>query len=197
MARFGWKAGPEQYPPQELLEYAVAAEEAGFESIDISDHFHPWSEEGQACFSWTWLGAAAVRTSRIRLGTGLTCPILRYHPSVIAQAAATLGVMAPGRAFLSVGTGEALNEYSATGFWPGYDVRRAQLAEAITLIRRLWTGEPVTFEGSYFQTKKAKLYTRPEEPVPLFVSSLVPESAAFAGEFGDGLMTTGGKEPQH
>ena len=96
MLRLGWKAGTEQYPPGELLEYAVAAEQAGFDSIDVSDHFHPWSEKGQACFVWTWLGAAAAKTSKITLGTGVTCPILRYHPAIIAQAAATLGSEQPG-----------------------------------------------------------------------------------------------------
>lgn len=106
-AWIGWKAGPEQYPPQELLDYAVEAEAAGFKSIDASDHFHPWSEEGQAAFIWSWLGAVAARTRTIEFGAGLTCPILRYHPAIIAQAA-TLGVVAPGRFYLSVGTGEAL-----------------------------------------------------------------------------------------
>ena len=194
--RLGWKAGPEQYAPNELLDYAVAAERAGFDIIDVSDHFHPWDEAGQACFTWTWLGAAAVRTSRITLGTGLTCPILRYHPSVIAQAAATLGTMAPGRAYLSVGTGEALNEYAATGMWPGYVERQERLQEAIELIRQLWTGDEVTFKGRYYQTRKARLYTLPEQPIPLYVSSLVPGSADFAGMHGDGLLTVGGKEPQ-
>lgn len=102
--KFGWKAGTEQYPPQELLDYAVVAEEAGFDSIDASDHFHPWSERGQACFVWTWLGATAVKTTNIMLGTGVTCPILRYHPAIIAQAAATLACLVPGRAFLGIGT---------------------------------------------------------------------------------------------
>src|SRR5919206_1480568 len=129
----GWKAGTEQYDPAELLEYAIAAEESGFDSIEASDHFHPWSEKGQACFVWTWLGAVAAQTKRILLGTGVTCPTLRYHPAVIAQAAATLACMAPGRVFLGVGTGEALNEYSATGEWPEYNVRRAQMAEAVEL----------------------------------------------------------------
>lgn len=110
MLRLGWKAGPEQYPPGELLEYAVDAEQAGFDSIEVSDHFHPWSEEGEACFVWTWLGAAAVRTDSVGLGPGVTCPTLRYHPAIIAQASATLACFAPGRSFLCVGTGEALNE---------------------------------------------------------------------------------------
>src|SRR5436189_4653822 len=123
MLRLGWKAGTEQYPPDELLEYALAAEEAGFDAIDVSDHFHPWSERGQACFAWTWLGAAAAKTDRIILGTGVTCPILRYHPAIIAQAAATLACLAARRVFLGIGTGEALNEYSARGLWPAYETR--------------------------------------------------------------------------
>jgi len=191
--QLGWKAGPEQYPPMELLDYAIAAEQAGFDSLDVSDHFHPWSEDGQACFTWTWLGAAAVKTSKITLGTGLTCPLLRYEPAVIAQAAATLGVMAPDRAYLAVGTGEALNEYAATGVWPEYGERQAMLAEAITLIRALWSGDEVSFEGNYYETRKARLYTRPQRPIPLYVSSMVPNSAWFAGRHGDGLLTVGGQ----
>ncbi len=177
MLKLGWKAGPEQYQPKELLEYAIAAENAGFDSIDVSDHFHPWSESGQACFSWTWLGAAAVQTSKIVLGTGITCPILRYHPAIIAQASATLGVLAPDRAYLCVGTGEALNEYAATGEWPGYEERQAMLIEAINLIRSLWTGQETTFEGIYYHTRKAKLYTKPEKPIPLYVSTMWSQRA--------------------
>jgi coenzyme F420-dependent glucose-6-phosphate dehydrogenase len=196
MVQLGWKAGPEQFPPLELLDYAVAADDAGFDLLDVSDHFHPWSDDGQACFSWTWLGAAAVQTRKIMLGTGLTCPILRYEPAIIAQAAATLGNMAPRRAYLGVGTGEALNEYAATGLWPEYAERRAMLAEAIDLMRALWTGDEVTWEGEYYETHKARLYTLPAAPIPIYVSTLVPESAAFAGQYGDGLITVGGKEPE-
>lgn len=195
MAQFGWKAGAEQYAPGELLEYAVAAERAGFDALEVSDHFHPWAERGQASFVWTWLGAAAARTSSIRLGTGVTCPILRYHPAIVAQACATLACLAPGRVFLGVGTGEALNEYSAVGLWPGYDVRREQLGEAIELMRALWKGEPVTHRGKHYQTRAAKIYSLPEQPVPIYVSSLVPDSAYFAGLHGDGLFTVGGEEP--
>jgi coenzyme F420-dependent glucose-6-phosphate dehydrogenase len=194
--RLGWKAGPEQYPPNELLDYAVAAEEAGFDSIDVSDHFHPWSESGQACFTWTWLGAVAAKTSKIQLGTGLTCPILRYHPSIVAQAAATLSCLAPERVFLGVGTGEALNEYAAVGAWPSFRERQQRLAEAIALIRALFTGEQVTHEGQYYQTHKARLYTPPASSIPIYVSSLVPASAKFAGDYGDGLLTVGGKGPE-
>lgn len=195
MLKLGWKAGTEQYAPLELLDYAVAAEQAGFDTLDVSDHFHPWSESGQSAFTWTWLGAAAVKTARIEMGTGVTCPVLRYHPTVVAQAAATLGVMAPGRAYLAVGTGEALNEYAATGNWPEYEQRQDMLAEAIDLIRELWAGGEVSFDGEYFQTHKARLFTAPAQPIPLYVSTLSPESAEFAGTFGDGLITVGGEEP--
>lgn len=196
MLKLGWKAGPEQYPPDELLNYAITADKAGFDFLDVSDHFHPWSEKGQACFSWTWLGAAAVQTKRIVLGTGITCPILRYHPSIIAQAAATVSSLASGRTYLGVGTGEALNEYSATGYWPEYDERQTMLLEAIKLIRALWTGEEVTFDGIYYLTRKAKLYTKPKGSIPIYISSLVPDSAEFAGIYGDGLITVGGDKPE-
>ncbi len=196
MIQLGWKAGAEQYAPQELLEYAVAAERAGFDALSVSDHFHPWAEKGQASFVWTWLGAAAARTTSIKLGTGVTCPILRYHPTIVAQAIATLSCFAPGRVFLGVGTGEALNEYSAVGLWPGYDERQEQLAEAIELIRTLLEGEPVTHSGTHYRTRDAKIYSSARNPIPIYVSSLVPESAYFAGLHGDGLYTVGGEDAE-
>jgi coenzyme F420-dependent glucose-6-phosphate dehydrogenase len=192
----GWKAGPEQFGPRELIDYALAAEQAGFDLIDMSDHFHPWDPSGACPFTWTVLGAVAARTNRIKLGPGVTCPILRYHPSVIAQASATLEVMAPGRSYLAVGTGEALNEYSAMGEWPSYRKRQDMLGEAIDLIRMLWTGEEVTYDGYFFSTRKARLYTPPETAPPLFVSTMTPDSAGFAGEKGDGLITVGGQTPE-
>jgi len=195
MLKLGWKAGPEQYPPNELLEGAVAAEASGFDSINISDHFPPWSEEGPACFSLTWLGAAAAKTKKIELGTGVTCPIIRYNPAIVAQASATLGVMAPGRAYLCVGTGEALNEFSSTAFWPDYLERQERLLEAVDLIRALWSGQEISHEGVYYSIRKARLYTRPDEPMPIYISSMVPESADFAGKYGDGLITVGGEKP--
>jgi coenzyme F420-dependent glucose-6-phosphate dehydrogenase len=197
MTTIGWKAGAEQFDPQTLLSAAVAAEEAGFDSVDISDHFAPWAEAGQAVFAWTWLGAAAGQTSRITLGTGLTCPILRYNPAIIAQAVATLECLAPGRVYLGVGTGEALNEFPVTGEWPEYNERQSRLAEAIYLIRELVTGEEVSFRGDYYQTHKARLWTRSDRPIPIYVSSLVPDSARFAGRHGDGLLTVGGQPPDH
>lgn len=194
MIKIGWKAGTEQYQPDELLEDAIVAEQSGFKSIDVSDHFHPWAEAGSCCYTWTWLGAAASRTKNIELGTGVTCPIIRYHPSIIAQAAATVAYLLKKRSFyLGLGTGEALNEYASVGLWPGYRARQIMLAEAIQLIRQLWTGEETTFAGEYYETKKAKLYTLPKIPIPIYLSSLVPESAFFAGQQGDGLITVGGQ----
>lgn len=193
MAVIGWKAGPEQFPPQKLLECALVAEEVGFEAIDVSDHFNPWSEEGQAAFTWTWLGAVAARTQKIAMGPGVTCPTLRYHPVIIAQAAATLTHFAPDRVYLGVGTGEALNEYPVTHYWPTYSERQERLKEAIEIMRALWNGETLSYKGKYYRTKQAKLYTPPKSKIPIYVSALVPQSARFAGEHGDGLMTVGGK----
>ncbi len=194
--KFGWKASPEQFGPEELLRAAVAADEAGYDSLDISDHFAPWSLDGQASFSWTVLGAMSALTSTIEMGTGVTCPILRYHPAIIAQASATLNKLAPGRTYLSVGTGESLNEYPVTTEWPGYEERQEMLAEAILLIRDLWTGDEVTSPGPYFPVDKARLWTPPEDTIPLYISSLTPDSARFAGRYGDGLITVGGKQPE-
>lgn len=194
MVMFGWQAGPEQYDPIELLDQAIAAEKAGFETILVDDHFHPWDPSGQSCFTWSWLGAAAARLSGIEIGTGVTCPILRYNPAIIAQAAATIDRMNPGPVYLGVGTGEALNEYPSTGLWPDYNYRQDMMREAIELIRTLWTGAEVTFDGDYFTTRKARLYTPPRRDIPIYISSLVPDSAYFAGRYGDGLITAGSTE---
>ncbi len=137
MLKLGYNIAPEQFHPSEMLQQAITAEKAGFESLSASDHFHPWSENGQACFTWSWLGAAAVSTQSIELGPGLTCPILRYNPAIIAQAAATVSSLAGGRTFLAVGTGEALNEYPVTCEWPEYEERQMRMVEAIGLIREL------------------------------------------------------------
>lgn len=195
MLRFGWKAGPEQYAPVELMDYAVVADKVGFDLIDVSDHFNPWSEQGQAVFTWTWLGAAATHTNRAILSPGVTCPILRYHPAIIAQASATVTHFAPNRFWQGFGTGEALNEFAVTGQWPSYAERRERLIEAIHLIKALWRGEEVSFEGKYYQTHKAKLYTPPTSPIPIIFSALAPHAAEFAGEYGDGLWSVGGKQP--
>ena len=191
MVMIGWQGGPEQYGPLELLDYAVAAEKAGFETILVDDHFNPWDPAGESCFTWSWLGAAAARLNGIEIGTGVTCPILRYNPVIVAQAAATIDRMNTGPFYLGVGTGEALNEYPTTGQWPGYDTRQDMLREAIGLMRDLWSGAEVTFDGDYFTARKAKLYTAPRRNIPIYISSLVPESAFFAGRHGDGLVTSG------
>ena len=196
MVTLGWKASPEQYPPGRMLELAVAAENAGFDCLSSSDHFHPWSEAGSCSFPWTWLGAAASTLKRMDLGTGVTCPILRYNPAIIAQAVATIDNMAQGRAYLGVGTGEALNEYSSVGAWPDYNERQDMLRESMDLMRALWTGDQVTFDGTHYHTRKARLFTLPKGPIDIYVSSMVPESAYFAGMYGDGLITVGGHPPE-
>ena len=157
----------------------------------MDDHFHPWDPSGQSCFTWSWLGAAAARLNGIEIGTGVTCPILRYNPAIIAQAAATIDRMNPGPVYLGVGTGEALNEYLSTGLWPEFNERQDMMREAIDLIRTLWTGAEVTFIGDYFNTRKARLHTPPRRNIPIFISSLVPETSYFAGKYGDGLITAG------
>ena len=191
MVTIGWQGGPEQYDPLELLDQAVAAENAGFETILVDDHFHPWDPSGESCFTWSWLGAAAARLNGIEIGTGVTCPILRYNPVIVAQAAATIDRMNPGPFYLGVGTGEALNEFPTTGLWPDYYTRQDMMREAIELMRALWSGAEVTLDGYYFTAKKAKLYTPPRRDIPIYISSLVPDSAFFAGKYGDGLITSG------
>lgn len=189
MVMLGWNAASEQYDPLDMLDQAVAAEKAGFESISASDHFHPWDPSGQSCNIWTWLGAAAARLNGIEIGTGVTCPILRYNPAVLAQSAATVDRMNKGDFYLGVGTGEAMNEYPTTRLWPSYNTRQDMMREAIELMRLLWRGEEVTFNGEYYMTRKARLYTMPRRRIPIYVSSLVPNSAFFAGYYGDGLIS--------
>jgi coenzyme F420-dependent glucose-6-phosphate dehydrogenase len=196
--KLGYKASAEQFGPVELLEYARHAERVGLEIVAISDHFQPWRHHGgHGPAALTWLGAAAVATERATLGTSVLTPTLRYHPSVVAQAFGTLGRLAPGRVFLGVGTGEAMNETPATGEeFPGRKERRLRLAEAIDLIRRLWTEERVDFEGEYYRTSKATIYDRPEQPVPIYVAASGPLAAKLAGRKGDGFICTSGKDPE-
>jgi len=195
--RLGYKASAEQFGPVELLEYARHAERVGLEIVAISDHFQPWRHHGgHGPAALTWLGAAAVATERAALGTSVLTPTLRYHPTVVAQAFATLGLLAPGRVFLGVGTGEAMNETPATGQeFPGRKERRLRLAEAIRLIRLLWTEERVDFEGDWYRTSKATIYDRPGDPVPIYVAASGPLAAKLAGRVGDGFICTSGKDP--
>ena len=195
--RIGYKASAEQFDPVRLLEFAVEAERAGLEIVAVSDHFQPWRHSGgHSPAALPWLAAAGQRTEQACLGTSVLTPTLRYHPSVVAQAFATLGCLTPGRVFLGVGTGEAMNETPVTGGeFPGRKERRLRLAEAIELIRLLWTEERVDFEGRFYRTRKATIYDRPDEPVPLYVAASGPLAAKLAGRVGDGFICTSGKDP--
>jgi coenzyme F420-dependent glucose-6-phosphate dehydrogenase len=195
--RFGYKASAEQFGPAELLEFSVLAERVGLDSVAVSDHFQPWRHStGHAPNSIAWLGAAAQATERVTLATSVLTPTLRYHPSIVAQAFATLGCLAPGRVVLGVGTGEAMNETPATAAeWPGGKERRLRLAESIALIRQLWDEERVSFEGNYYNTDRATIYDRPEQQVPIYVAASGPLAAKLAGRVADGFICTSGKAP--
>jgi coenzyme F420-dependent glucose-6-phosphate dehydrogenase len=194
----GYKASAEQFPPRRLLDLSVEAERLGLELIGVSDHFQPFRHtggHGPACLPW--LGALGERTDTALLGTSVLTPTMRYHPSMIAQAFGTLACLNPGRIWMGVGTGESLNETPATGLeWPGAKERRMRLAEAIDLMRRLWTDERITFEGEYYRTEKATIYDRPDEPVPIYVAASGPLAAKLAGRAGDGFIVTSGKAPE-
>ena len=195
MLKLGYKASAEQFGPRELLAFAVRAEETGFDSVFVSDHFQPWKHtDGHAPFAPAWLGALGARTRRITMGTSVLTPTFRYHPSVVAQAFGTLGAMFPGRLILGIGTGESLNEVPATGVaWPEFKERFARLREAVQLIRKLWSEERVTFEGQYYKTHDATIYDRPDSPVPIYVAAAGALVAKYAGRQGDGFICTSGK----
>ena len=195
MLKLGYKASAEQFGPSELLDFSCLAEEVGFDSVFVSDHFQPWRHTGgHAPFSFAWLAALGAKTRRVEIGTSVATPTFRYHPSVVAQAFGTLGAMFPNRVILGVGTGESLNDVPATGMkWPGFRERQGRLREAITLIRRLWTEERVTFEGQYYRTLSATIYDRPEMPVPIWIAASGPTAATMAGEIAEGFICTSGK----
>jgi len=197
LLKLGYKASAEQFGPRELLDFSCLAEEVGFDSVFVSDHFQPWKHTGgHAPFSFAWLGALGARTRRVQIGTSVATPTFRYHPSVVAQAVGTLGVMFPGRVIFGIGTGESLNEVPATGMkWPGFKERQGRLRESIMLMRRLWTEERVTFEGQYYRTLAATIYDRPEKPVPIWIAASGPTAAAMAGELAEGFICTSGKAP--
>jgi coenzyme F420-dependent glucose-6-phosphate dehydrogenase len=193
--RIGYKASAEQFTPRELVELAVRAEERGLDSVLVSDHYQPWRHGGgHAPFSLGVLAAAGERTTHIGLGTSVLTPTFRYHPAVVAQAVATIACLHPGRFVLGVGTGEAMNEVAPTGAsWPGFAERFDRLREAVDLMRALWAGERVSFEGTYYRTVDATVYDRPDEPVPVYVAAGGPKVARYAGEAGDGFICTSGK----
>jgi coenzyme F420-dependent glucose-6-phosphate dehydrogenase len=198
MLKLGYKASAEQFAPGPLLDFSALAEECGFDSVFISDHFQPWKHtDGHAPNSLVWLGALGARTRRVVMGTSVLTPTFRYHPSIVAQAFGTLGSMFPNRVILGIGTGEGLNEVPSTGQpWPEFKERFARMREAVTLMRQLWTEERVSFEGQYYRTEKATIYDRPATPVPIYVAAAGALVAKYAGRSGDGFICTSGKKPE-
>ena len=197
MLKLGYKASAEQFAPRQLMEFGILAEQTGFDSVFISDHFQPWKHtDGHAPFSLAWLGALGARTERVVMGTSVLTPTFRYHPSIVAQAFGTLGSMFPGRVVLGIGTGEGLNEVPSTGQpWPEFKERYARMRESVTLMRRLWSEERVTFEGQYYRTEKATIYDKPDHMVPIYVAAAGALVAKYAGRMGDGFICTSGKNP--
>ncbi len=186
----GFVLSCEQFSITDLLDFGEAAERAGFDGLWSSDHFQPWQDnEGHADLAWLTLAAVSQRVSRSVAGTGITCPTYRYNPAIVAQAWGTLSALYPGRLWLGVGTGEAINELASGGGWGDYQERAARLVEAVELIRKLWTGEVVNHDGQYYQTQSAKLYALPAQPIPIFIAAGGPKSARLAGTHGDGLIT--------
>ncbi|MDH6278806.1 glucose-6-phosphate dehydrogenase (coenzyme-F420) [Prescottella agglutinans] len=194
--KLGLKASAEQFGPRDLVELGVMAEEHGLDSVTVSDHFQPWRHNGgHAPFSIASMTAVGERTQRLQLGTSVMTPTFRYNPAVVAQAFATMGCLYPGRVMLGVGTGEALNEI-ATGFkgeWPEFKERFARLRESVQLMRDLWTGDRVDFEGEYYSTKGASIYDVPEGGIPVYIAAGGPVVARYAGRAGEGFICTSGK----
>jgi G6PDH family F420-dependent oxidoreductase len=189
MIELGYTLSSEELPPLDLVRNARKAENAGFTFAVISDHYHPWIDrQGHSPFVWSVIGGVAVNTERLRLGTGVTCPTMRIHPAIIAQAAATAGAMMPGRFFLGVGTGENLNEHITGEHWPSVNVRRDMLEEAVWIIRKLWSGESIDHEGSFYQCVDARIYTLPDPLPEIYVAASGTNAAETAGEIGDGLI---------
>jgi coenzyme F420-dependent glucose-6-phosphate dehydrogenase len=192
--RFGYKVSAEQFSPADLLEFTVVAEQRGFDTAAISDHFQPWRHTGgHAPFSLAWLGAAGQATSRIALGTSVLTPTFRYHPAIVAQAMGTLGTLFPGRIWLGVGTGESMNEAPLDIEWPDTKERFARLKEAVALIQTLMTSDRVTFDGTYYRTRNATIYDRPSTPIPIYIAAAGASAARLAGRVADGLICTSGK----
>lgn len=189
--QFGYKLSSEEFPAKELVRFARAAEEHEFSFALISDHYHPWTDrQGQSPFVWSVIGGISQITQKLVVGTGVTCPALRIHPAIIAQAAATVASMMPGRFFLGVGTGENLNEHILGQGWPEVSVRQERLAEAIEVIGVLWRGGQQSHHGKYFVVENARVYSLPEKPPPLLVAAAGKKSVELALKLGDGLIGT-------
>jgi len=188
---FYYFCGHEQWQPETLVRHAVAAERAGFDGLVVSEHFHPWVDDRSAAgFAFATIGAMAQATSQVRITTGVTTPLFRYHPAVVAQAAATLDRLSDGRFDLGVGTGENINEGPLGLPFPGYAERAARMKEALQIMRRLLDGEKLTFEGTYYRTDRAKLYSPPIGRVQIWMASGGPKSSALAAEYADGIITS-------
>jgi coenzyme F420-dependent glucose-6-phosphate dehydrogenase len=191
LIKLGYALSSEEHKPNQLIANAQMAERVGFHFLLISDHFHPWiPQQGNSSFVWSVLGGIAQATQRVSVGTGVTCPIIRFHPVLTAHAAATVADMMPGRFFLGLGTGENLNEHVFDDPWPDIDTRQEMLAEAIEIIRELWKGEEYSHKGTYFTVRDARIYTLPEKLPPIYVAASGPESAELAAEMSDGLIST-------
>jgi G6PDH family F420-dependent oxidoreductase len=185
---FGYFLSSEEHGPRDLVHQARMAEASGFEALWISDHFHPWLDtQGEASFVWSVIGAISQTTS-LPITTAVTCPLQRLHPAIVAQAAATCGILTGGRFRLGLGTGEALNEHITGATWPNADERMKMLEEAVHVIRRLFTGELVTHRGDHYTVDTARLYSRPEQQVPIYISAFGDKAARLAGQIGDGFI---------
>jgi G6PDH family F420-dependent oxidoreductase len=191
MTQIGYAFSSEEHKPLKLVENARRAEESGFTFALISDHFHPWiTKQGESPFVWSVLGGIAQATEKLRLGTGVTCPLIRIHPVIIAQAAATVASLMPGRFFLGVGTGENLNEHITGEKWPPYDIRAEMLEEAVELIRLMWKGGSQSHYGQYYTVENAQIFSLPDELPPIMLAASGEKAAELAGRIGDGLITT-------
>jgi coenzyme F420-dependent glucose-6-phosphate dehydrogenase len=191
MPELGFALSSEDHPPNDLVEQAVLAEQAGFSFCLISDHYHPWiAKQGHSPFVWSTLGGIARATETIRVGTGVTCPTIRIHPAVIAQAAATVACMMPGRFFLGVGTGENLNEHILGDRWPAPDERLDMLEESIEVMRLLWQGGEQTHRGKHYTVDRARIFDLPDDDIEIYVAAAKPDAAELAGRIGDGLIST-------
>lgn len=191
MPEIGYTLSSEEHAPIDLVRYARRAEEVGFTFALVSDHYHPWIDrQGHSPFVWSVLGGIAQATERLRVGTGVTCPTIRLHPAIVAQAAATVSAMMPGRFFLGVGSGENLNEHVVGLGWPEASVRLDLLEEAIEVIRELWRGEEVSHYGESYVVENARIYTLPQQPPPIVVAAKGPRATRIAGRLGDGMIGT-------
>ena len=189
--KLGFALSSEDHPPNELVRQAAVAEDAGFEFCMISDHYHPWVDaQGESPFVWSTLGGIAKATEKIRVGTGVTCPMIRIHPAIVAQAAATVAAMMPKRFFLGVGTGENLNEHVLGDRWPLPDERLEMLEEAVDVMRLLWKGGEQTHRGKHYTVDHARVYTLPREQIDVYVAASNPNAAEVAQKIGDGLIST-------